>query len=168
MKHTRTKARVYRSTAVAFFFAYGSLVFGGLFAFFAANSLDEPFVFAYWMAGVLLAAWGLLRIARCGVFVEENGVRVLNPLSTVHLRWPEIARFEFSSYGSCLIKRVHGRSVAIVGIQQAGWQALTKKTDTDEAKMIAELNALLESHRANADASGAGDGVTSAERAKRR
>jgi hypothetical protein len=101
------------------------------------------------MAGVLLAAWGLLRIARCGVFIEDGGVRVLNPLSTVHLQWSEIASFEFSSYGACLIKRVHGRSVGIVGIQQAGWQALTKKTHTDEAKMIAELNALLDSHRAS-------------------
>ncbi len=149
MRHIRSKPRVYRSPAVFAFFVCGGLIFGGLFVFFAANSLDDPVLFAYCTVAVLLAAWALFRVARCGVFIEEDGVRVLNPLSTVHLKWSEIAHFEFSSYGACSIKRIHGRSVAIVGIQQAGWQALTNKTNTDEAKMIAELNALLETHRAN-------------------
>jgi hypothetical protein len=63
------------------------------------------------------------------------------------LKWSEIASFELSSYGACLIKRAHGRSVPIFGIQQTAWDAQRGKKDTDEAKQIAELNALLEARR---------------------
>jgi hypothetical protein len=40
--------------------------------------------------------------------------------------------------------------VGIVGIQQTARDARRGTTDTDEAKMIAELNALLDSKRAAA------------------
>jgi hypothetical protein len=85
-----------------------------------------------------------------GVFIEEDGVRVLNPLSTTRLQWSEIVRFELSTYGACAIKRVRGSSVGIIGIQQTARDARRGTTDTDEAKMIAELNALLDSKRAAA------------------
>jgi hypothetical protein len=97
--------------------------------------------------GLSFAVWVGVRVSRCGVFVEQTGVRVLNPLSTVRLDWSEIARFELAAYGACSIKRVSGRSVGIVGIQQTARDARRGKTDTDEAKMINELNALLETHR---------------------
>jgi hypothetical protein len=73
---------------------------------------------------------------------------VLKPISSLHLRWSEISSFELSSYGACLIKRIRGSSVPIFGIQQTAWDAQRGKKDTDEAGMIRELNALLETHRA--------------------
>jgi hypothetical protein len=72
---------------------------------------------------------------------------VLKPLSSVRLKWSEIRSFELSPYGPCTVKRVHARSVPIFGIQQTAWDAQRGKKDTDEAKMIAELNTLLDQHR---------------------
>jgi hypothetical protein len=103
-------------------------------------------VFAILM--VLVAMWLGLRVARCGVIVEDDGVRVVNPVRTVRLNWSEISSFEFRAYGSCSIKRVQGPPVAIVGIQQSAWAARRGQTDTQAAKQIAKLNTLLASHRA--------------------
>lgn len=96
---------------------------------------------------IVFSVWVATRWSRCGVFVHDDGVRVLNPISSVRLKWAEITSFQLVAYGSCLVKRVHGRPVPIFGIQQTAWDARKGKKDTDEAKMIAELNALLEAHR---------------------
>jgi hypothetical protein len=110
------------------------------------GDVGELVVFGF---GLMFAAWLGLRASRCGVFVEEDGLRVRNAFSTVRLEWSEIARFELSSYGACTIKRVHGSSVGMFAIQQTARDARKAKKDTDEARMISELNALLESHRAS-------------------
>ena len=122
------------------------------------------FVFAILM--VFVALWLGLRVARCGVLVEDGGVRVVNPVSTVRMKWSEIARFEFRTYGSCAIKRVDGRSVSIVGIQQSAWAARRGQTDTQAAEQIAALNALLEAHR-NVDAPGSNVSTRSRDRRMR-
>jgi hypothetical protein len=140
--------QVYRSTGAALAYAGGGALFAAVMVLFAALSWHELDVLAGTGAGLVLAAWSLLRVARCGVYVEDGGVRVLNPLSTVRLRWSEIARFELKPYGACLVKRVQGRSVGIFGIQQTAWAAQRRKADTPEARMIAELNALLDADRA--------------------
>jgi hypothetical protein len=119
--------------------------------FFALNTVDNSVAVAYSVGAALLGCWPILRLSRCGVYIEDEGVRVLNPIHTVHLKWPEIASFEFASYGACSIKRVRGRSIGIFGIQQTAWDARRGKKDTDEAKMIAELNTLLEAHRVGRD-----------------
>jgi hypothetical protein len=53
-----------------------SIVFAGAFAFFS-----------------------LFRCARAGVFIEEKGIRILNPLSSARLPWTEIERFSIEPYG---------------------------------------------------------------------
>jgi hypothetical protein len=126
------------------------VMFGAVMVLFLILAWGDPGVFVICGLGLCFAAWVGIRVSRCGVFVEDDGIRVLNPFSTVNLRWSDIARFELSSYGACLIKLVHGRSVGIVGIQQTARDARRGKKDTDEAKMIAELNALLASHHASA------------------
>jgi hypothetical protein len=139
--------QVYRSTGAALAYAGGGALFAAVMVLFAALSWGELDVLAGTGFGLALASWSALRVARCGVFVEDGGVRVLNPLSTVRLGWSEIARFELKAYGACTLKRVHGRSVGIFGIQQTAWAAQRGRTDTPEARMIAELNALLDAAR---------------------
>jgi hypothetical protein len=139
---------VYRSRSTSVALVGFGMMFGAVMVLFLILTWGDPGELVICGLGLCFAAWVGIRVSRCGVFVEDDGVRVLNPFSTVHLKWSEIARFELSSYGACLIKLVHGRSVGIVGIQQTARDARKAKKDTDEARMISELNALLESHRA--------------------
>jgi hypothetical protein len=111
----------------------------------APDNNTSSFIFAVLM--VFVALWLGLRVARCGVVIEDGGVRVVNPLRTVQMRWSEIARFEFRSYGACAVKRIDGRSMSIVGIQQSAWAARRGTANTQAARQIAELNDLLASHR---------------------
>jgi hypothetical protein len=108
----------------------------------------------YVIAGVaFVAAVGLARFARCGVRVSAGGVRVTNMLSTTDLEWGQIREFKLSPVGACLIGLKDGRSVGIIGIEQTNWAWLTKRRDTSERHMIAELNELLREHGGNSDQS---------------
>jgi hypothetical protein len=103
------------------------------------------------LVGLVFGSWVAVRWPRCGVYVERDGVRVLNPMTSTYVAWGEIERFVAVSYGACTLKRVHGRSVGIFGIQQTAWAARRGKVDTAEAGMIAELNGLLNVERGKAD-----------------
>jgi hypothetical protein len=147
VQEEKAQRRIYRSTGSALAYIVGGSMFVALMVFFALNTVDDPSSCAFAIGGALLGLWPVLRLSRCGVYVEEDGVLVLKPISRVRLKWTEIASFELSSYGACRIKRMHGRTVPIFGIQQTAWDAQRGKKDTDEAKMIAELNTLLEARR---------------------
>lgn len=139
---------IYRSNSISVTLAAISVTSGAVMVMFLIltwGDVGELVIFGF---GLLFAVWLGLRASRCGVFVEEGGVRVRNAFSTVHLQWSEIARFELSSYGACTIRRTHGGSVGMFAIQQTARDSRRGKTDTDEARMIAELNALLESRQA--------------------
>jgi hypothetical protein len=112
----------------------------------ASDNNTGSFVFAVLM--VLVALWLGIRVARCGVLVDDDGVRIVNPIRTVQLHWSEVSSFEFRAYGSCLVRRVEGPPVGVVGIQQSASSARRKQAGTQAAKQIAALNGLLESHRA--------------------
>jgi hypothetical protein len=116
----------------------------------ARTNNTGSFVFAILM--IFVALWLGLRVARCEVVVDAGGVRVVVPLRTTRLSWPDISSFEFRAYGSCAIKLLDGRSVSIVGIQQSAGAARRGTPDTQAARQIAQLNALLESHRAKGTA----------------
>jgi hypothetical protein len=141
--------RAYRTRAVSWPAAIGAiflvLVLGS--ALFSPD--NNPRSLSIAIFGLVIAAWLGLRVARCGVVVEDGGVRVVNPVSTVQLKWSEIISFEFRVYGSCQIKRVHGRSVSVVGIQQSAWAMRRGQPDTQAARQITELNMLLAAQRAD-------------------
>jgi hypothetical protein len=148
VREEKAQRRVYRSMGSALVYLIGGLIFLTTMAFFALNTVDNSVAAAYFVGAAILSCWPVLRLSRCGVYIEDQGVRVLNPIHTVHLKWSAIASFEFASYGACSIKRIRGKSIGIFGIQQTAWDARRGKKDTDEAKMIAELNTLLDQHRA--------------------
>jgi hypothetical protein len=133
----------YRSPGQRTGFIVGGPFVAAVMVLFAALSLDDPGLVAFCAAGAAGGVWVGLRLAACGVYPEPGGIRVLNPVRTVHLRWDGIASFHRSPYGACLVKRVHGPSVRIFGIQQRAIDAARKKGDTPEATLIDELNALL-------------------------
>ena len=151
IREEHSERRVYRSRGSALAYIVGGLMFVALMMFFALSTVDDPSSCAFALGGALLGLWPVLRLSRCGVYIEDHGVRVLKPLSSVGLKWSEISSFELSPYGACRIKRNRGTSVPIFGIQQTAWAAQRGKTDTEEAQMIAELNARLETHRTRAD-----------------
>jgi hypothetical protein len=98
----------------------------------------------YVIAGAaFVAAVGSARFARCGVRVSAGGVRVTNILSTTDLEWSQIKEFKLSPVGACLVGLKDGRWIALIGIEQTNWAWLTKRQDTPERRMIAELNELL-------------------------
>jgi hypothetical protein len=98
----------------------------------------------YVIAGVaVVAAVGMARFARCGVRVSASGVRVTNMLRTTDLEWGKIREFKLSPVGACLVGLKDGRWIATTGIEQTNWAWLTKRQDTPERRMIAELNEFL-------------------------
>jgi hypothetical protein len=143
------RRQVYRSTSSSLAYAGGGLALGAVMTMFGVLAWGDAGAEVICGLAIVFSAWVATRWSRCGVFVEDSGVRVLNPISSVRLRWAEITSFQLASYGSCSVKRVDGEPVPIFGIQQTAWDARRGKTDTEEAKMIAELNALLEAHRAD-------------------
>ena len=98
---------------------------------------------------VLLALFTVLRLARAGVFVEEDGVKVLNPLNTVRIPWEEIAGFSLKRSGGFaavgFVDLVDGGRVQAWGIQ-----ARNKHPGAMKAPQaaIAELQARFEAERA--------------------
>jgi hypothetical protein len=112
----------------------------------------------YVIAGAaVVAAVGFVRFARCGVRVSAGGVRVTNMLRTTDLEWDQIREFKLSPVGACLIGLKNGSWVALIGIEQTNLAALTKRRDTPERRMIAELKELLREHGGNSDPPGATD-----------
>ncbi|MET0603658.1 MAG: hypothetical protein ABW167_16865 [Baekduia sp.] len=145
------RRRVYRSTSSSLAYAGGGLALGAVMTMFGFLAWGDAGAEVICGLAIVFSAWVATRWSRCGVFVEDGGVRVLNPMSSVRLKWAEITSFQLVSYGSCVVHRAHGQPVRIFGIQQTAWDARKGKKDTDEAKMIAELNALLEAHRVGRD-----------------
>lgn len=108
----------------------------------------------YVIAGVgLVLAVGGVRFARSGVYVSAGGVRVRNVLSTTDLAWEEIREFKLSPVGASLVGLKDGRWVGITGIEQTNWAFMTKRQNTPERRMIAELNELLREHGGPSSAS---------------
>jgi hypothetical protein len=94
-------------------------------------------------AVAFLAAVGLARFARCGVYVSTGGVRVRNLLRTTDLAWAQIKEFKLSAAGSSQIALENGKWISIVGIQQTNLDWMTKRHNTSARQLIADLNELL-------------------------
>ena len=104
----------------------------------------------------IFAAIGLGRFALCRVIASDDGVRVVNLLHTVQLRWDEIDGFEVTPYGPCQIGLKDGKRLSMTGIQQKNISGMLGTQNTPERRMIDELNALLQ---ARSRSTGAGSGA---------
>jgi hypothetical protein len=131
--------------AVAFVVAgmYGVAMMIAILEFTRPDAVDGAEV----GLGLVLSLWSMVRLSRCGIYADHDGIRVLNPLSSTRLRWDEIRRFVLEDQGPCRIERVHGSSVKVFGIQHSVWAALRRSRRTPEAAMIDELNRRLDDRR---------------------
>jgi Bacterial PH domain len=100
------------------------------------------------IAAWTVAAFFVLRMARLGVFVERDGIRVRNPLKTVSIPWSQVRGFALrrSALGEFGIADLHGgRRVRLWGIQpRAGF---TSSRDRRAELAIGHLNRDLQRAR---------------------
>jgi hypothetical protein len=92
------------------------------------------------VVGLVLSLWALLRLSRCGIYADWEGIRILNPLSSTRVRWDEVRRFELTDRGPCRVERVEGSHVKVFGIQQPRWGGPGRPRGRRERGMIEELN----------------------------
>jgi hypothetical protein len=98
----------------------------------------------------LCAAFLGLRMARVGVFVEEEGIRVRNPFVTKTVPWRAIRGFTLDRtlFGDFGIAELHsGKAIRLWGIQPRNRVAGAR--DHRAARAIVELNQQLHLVRAH-------------------
>lgn len=128
------RRHLYRSTSSSLAYTGGGVALRAVMTMFGVLAWGDIGADIICGLAIVFSAWVATRWSRCGVLVEGGGVRVLNPMSSVRLTWPEIASFQLSSYGPCSVQPVRGKAVKLFGIQQTAWDARKGKTDADEAK----------------------------------
>jgi Bacterial PH domain len=133
----------YRSTPMAVLFATAGLWVGALMLFILAFGEPRGQDAVELAVGCVLSVWAILRLSRCGIFADQDGIRVVNPVSTKCLRWEEIRRFVLVDRGACRVERLDGSAVSIFGIQQPAWARARRAGRSQEARMIDELNRRL-------------------------
>jgi hypothetical protein len=117
------------------------------------TALGLPAAGAVLQAGAtsLIAAVGILGPGRATLRTTADGVRIRNTLSTTVIPWREIRGFRIGRHGLlgavCIIDRIDGSSQHAFAIQVP--QSAIGKPDAKARKMVAELNHILENHRAN-------------------
>jgi Bacterial PH domain len=95
------------------------------------------------VVGLVLSLWVLLRLSRCAIYADAEGIRILNPLSTTRVRWDQLRGFELTDRGPCRVERVDGSQVRVFGIQQPQWGGPGRPRGRRERGMIEELNGRL-------------------------
>ena len=127
------KAVQYRNRSFAGLLAMVGVVFfiGGIFI-----SLTRPDVpLAGRIAPVvvigLMSTFVIGRLARSGVFVRHDGIRILNPFRTVEIPWEHMTRFTarphkgFPMMG--FAQRIDGTEVELWGVQSRGTSSGSKR-----------------------------------------
>jgi hypothetical protein len=100
------------------------------------------------VVGLVLSLWALLRLSRCAIYADVEGIRILNPLSTTRVRWDELSGFELTDRGRCRVERVDASPVTVFGIQQPQWGWPGRPRGRRERGMIEELNRRLDARAA--------------------
>ena len=89
---------------------------------------------------IVLPVW---RMARLRLSVGDGGVTIVNVLSTRHLPWEQIARFEVGwAYWGISAVCIDGRSVLVNAVQKSNVAHVTRqRTHADD--VVGELNRIL-------------------------
>lgn len=98
---------------------------------------------------VALSAFCLLRLARAGVYADEAGIRIINPLRTVKLPWERVVRFSLRPSGGFaavgFAELIDAEPIQIWGIQARVNTVPSRKVPEE---LIDQLNARLAAERA--------------------
>lgn len=120
---------------------------------FLANDRSAAARFAGVIVGLGYGGFYSLRLARTGVYPTEDGVTVVNPLSTRRVRWELVQSFGIGRFGLYprvgWVEEVNGTRLRIWGIQ--GPNPVTRPKPGQAERMIDELNDLLGQHRGRAN-----------------
>lgn len=113
---------IYRNRLYATFIAFIAVLF--LVAGVAAAAFREGDLLERGLPlapVALLSAFCLLRLARAGVYADERGIRIVNPLRTVTVPWEHVTRFRLGASGGfptiAFADLVDGERIQIWGIQ---------------------------------------------------
>jgi hypothetical protein len=146
---TRTgETIIYRSPGLALVLRAAGVWFGLMMVALLLLGPRDTGSIVEQVVGLVLSLWALLRLSRCGIYADADGIRILNPLSTTRVRWDEIRRFELTDRGSCRIERVDASHVNVFGIQQPQWGGPGRPRGRRERGMIEELNRRLDARAA--------------------
>jgi PH (Pleckstrin Homology) domain-containing protein len=121
----------------------------------SARNSDAAFVSRWAPAVVILAisAFVYLRLARGGVYADDEGIRIVNPMSTVAIPWAHLVRFTARPSGGFpwmgFAQRVDGTEVQIWGVQARNGNDASKRIVDD---VIEQLNERLAQARASSAA----------------
>ena len=89
-----------------------------------------------------LSLFCLLRLARAGVYADDRGIRVLNPLRTVKVPWDHILRFTLKPHQGfpavAFAELIDGREIQIWGIQSRSATVAAKKIPQEEVDRLNE------------------------------
>jgi hypothetical protein len=101
---------------------------------------------------VALSVFVFFRLARAGVYAGEDGIRVVNPLATIHIPWEHLVRFTARPQGGFPLmgfaQRVDGTEVQLWGVQ-------ARSGSTGAKRVVEELVAQLNERLAQVHASSA-------------
>jgi hypothetical protein len=102
---------------------------------------------------VAISLFVFFRLARAGVYVDDDGIRVVNPFTTVEVPWAHLIRFTARSQGGFPLigfaQRVDGTEVQLWGVQARGNSSGAKRVVEE---LIAQLNQRLAQARASSAA----------------
>jgi hypothetical protein len=142
--------RVYRSSEQAILIALTGLIGTGAIAV-ETLALSRPWGghIGYLLFAAALGYFYLFRAARSGVYIEADGIRILNPFRSVRVPWKEIRYFSLKRYGLFPLtghaELKDGTSIHVFGIQ--GPNRLLRPNSRGAQRIIEALNARLDEVR---------------------
>jgi hypothetical protein len=91
---------------------------------------------------LFVLAWFIVfRWARAGVFVVQDGVRILNPLKTIAVAWQDIRCFRVGAHGIWskigIVELSDGREIVLLGI--CAPNSLTRPTNKIAESLVSDL-----------------------------
>ena len=125
--------RQYRNRSFAALLATVAVVFfiGGIFIAFSRPDVSVFGRVAPIVVIGAMSAFVLLRLARAGVWIREEGIRILNPFGSEEIPWEHMTRFTarphkgFPMMG--FAQRIDGTEVELWGVQSRGTSSGSKR-----------------------------------------
>ena len=131
--------------------AYAQLIAVVASLFFLASAVNAAVKGGDWVPVAVVGALSLfclLRLARAGVYADDEGIRVLNPLRTVRVPWDHVLRFTLKPHKGFpalgFAELIDGRQVEMWGVQSRSSTVAAKKIPED---LVAQLNERLARER---------------------
>jgi hypothetical protein len=79
--------------------------------------------------GLVAGLWSILRLSRCGIYADDHGILILNPLSSTRLRWDEIRRFAHVERSMGRVVRMDGSGMKAFGLRARAVDRLNRRLE---------------------------------------